>query len=212
MFLLIVVFALNSAFHAWRHGWLVVNKLSIISLLFSVFYTFFSLYNPKFPSSLFLLLLRPHKAFDKKMTAPRTIINKLGMISDKCHQAAWQLKDPSNLAVTRILFGKFHSHAHMHLLAHDLLDCACDIFRGRLSYGCWYPFWAGLCWSGPQVWWFHTMPFPFIWFCKATHIPVDVSGLSADVVRWVILPLYALSAVNLFGFSTILFDWQGLVG
>ncbi|KZS07639.1 Gamma-glutamyl carboxylase [Daphnia magna] len=105
MFLLIVVFALNSAFHAWRHGWLVVNKLSIISLLFSVFYTFFSLYNPKFPSSLFLLLLRPHKAFDKKMTAPRTIINKLGMISDKCHQAAWQLKDPSNLAVTRILFG-----------------------------------------------------------------------------------------------------------
>ena len=43
------------------------------------------------------------------MTAPRAIINKLGMVLDKCHQATWRLKDPSNLAVTRILFGEILS-------------------------------------------------------------------------------------------------------
>jgi hypothetical protein len=76
------------------------------------------------------------------MTAPRAIINKLGMFLDKCHQAAWRLKDPSNLAVTRILFGEIL--VHMPIFSNSLIyfDCVFIfvLFTCRVSYGSRHPY------------------------------------------------------------------------
>lgn len=60
----------------------------------------FFVYAFVFWASLKMLLLRAHKVFDEM----KALGHKLATVLD--HESMWLLKDPSNLAVTRILFGK----------------------------------------------------------------------------------------------------------
>ena len=115
------------------------------------------------------------------MTASRT--HKLGVFIDERQQSLWRWKDPSNLALTRILFGE-GTQFRVHFATFEpkcWFYCCC-----RVSDGCRHPFREGLCRSGPQIWWFQAVPLSSLWSCEALAIPMDVSALSTDVVWWVL--------------------------
>lgn len=91
----------NSAYLAWRHGRLVVNKSAAFNLFcFFLFVAPLLLFRHRY--SLFCCDYECTKVFNE-MTPLR---NKLGTMFDEYHKTIWRLKDPSNLAVTRILFGE----------------------------------------------------------------------------------------------------------